>query len=164
MSNWTGFGDLDLSEIEEDQRPLRLGQGEYDVKVSKAKMEPYTSVNGSAAARLEVEFLSLDRKHYITERYNLHNSNPEAQQIGKSQLKSMLIAAAHPTPDKPSDVSSIEGLELRVFIGMGKPYNDKNTGERKQFTEVKRYMPRGTGASGGGGGGASSLKDDKIPF
>lgn len=154
------FDSLDLSGVQEDVRPMRLAQGEHHVKISEAEVEQYNS-NGSPAARINVTFKTPDDKGVISERYNVQNPSDKATEIGRSQLKSLLIAANHPSPDKPSDVASMLGLELKVYVGMGKPYMG-NDGTQKQYTEVKRYMPLGGAASGGGG--SSSLKDDKIPF
>ena len=102
---------------------------------------------------LQVNFKGVEEVGDINANFNLVNKNPQAVDIGKRQLKSLLIAAQHPNPDKPGDVASLKNLELAVVVGDGKPFTGDDGKERTQ-TEVKVYKPYGE---------AKEL-DDEIPF
>lgn len=163
MSGFT-FENLDLSSVQEDIRPSRLMSGNHHVKITEASLENYKSSSGANAARVNVTFHTPDERGVISERYNVFNPSEKATEIGRSQLKSLLLAAKHPSPDMPKDVSTMIGLELMVGVGLGKPFTG-NDGMQKQLTEVKRYMPLENGAaSGSGTSDPTDNGGDEIPF
>lgn len=180
MSNsWSGFGDLDLSNVEADNF-IPLGEGKHKVKVTKASVENVT--NSTSKKKLVVFFSATDGSGDIKTNFNIVNPSEDAQRIGRSQLKSLLIAAGHPNPDKPGDVGSLVGLECWIIVAPGKPYKDNN-GNKKVRNEVKRYLsdsdaakyqytpqpaaaaePTQSGSSGSSGSSGGSGFDDDIPF
>lgn len=175
MSDWTGFGSLDLTDVEASAGSARLPVGTYSVTTTKAEI---LDVQGNPRnKRLAVSFLCDDGHGDITHNFNVHNTSEQAQEIGLRQLKGFLVAAGHPNPDRPGDVSSMEGLSCVIAVGESKPWRNRD-GEMVTSTEIKKFMPAGTphsgpapaapsrgtkakAASGARGGGA--FIDDDIP-
>lgn len=158
MADWNGFPNLDLSGVEEDKGIRRLDPGEHVVKCTEAKIEPVGDTNNR---KLVADFSAEDGAT-IRHNFNVFHSNEQAMEIGLRQLKTFLVSANHPSPDKPGEVESMKGLKCKVYVGMGKPWRDRN-GVERQNTEVKRFMPieESTPQS------ASAEKkdfDDAIPF
>ena len=149
MTDWNGFSSLDLTKVESSSGYVRLPKGEHHVKITDAVMKD----SATGGKYLQVNFKGVEEVGDINANFNLVNKNPQAVDIGKSQLKSLLIAAQHPNPDKPGDVASLKNLELAVVVGDGKPFTGDDGKERTQ-TEVKVYKPYGE---------AKDL-DDEIPF
>lgn len=112
--------------------------------------------SASGGKYLQVNFKGVSEVGDINSNFNLVNSNPQAVDIGKRQLKSLLIAAKHPNPDKPEDVSSLKNLELTVVVGIGKPFTGDD-GKTREQTEVKVYKELSDGEK-------TSDLDDEIPF
>jgi len=159
MSDWNGFPSLDLSGVEEDKGYRRLEPGEYIVKCTEAKVE---SVGDTSNKKLVAEFSADDGN--IRHNFNIHHSNSQAQEIGLRQLKTFLVSSGHPNPDKPGDVTSMVGLTCKVYVGMGKPWRDRN-GVERQNAEIKRFMPVGDGQESAGASAPSTQDpDDRIPF
>lgn len=160
MADWNGFPNLDLSGIEEDQGFRRLEPGEYTVKCIDAKVEP---VGDTSNRKLVADFEAPEGN--IRHNFNIHHSNSQAQEIGLRQLKTFLVSAQHSNPDKPGDVESMVGLKCKVYVGMGKPWRDRN-GVERQNAEVKRFMPVGESSGDTGAADQASSKDpnDRIPF
>lgn len=157
MSNWSGFGGLDLSSVQESNTYQRLQPGEYTVKCTEAKVE---QIEGTNNRKLVCDFTDTGGSGDIRVNFNIFHSSAQAMEIGQRQLKSFLVAAGHKNPDKPGDVKSIIGLTCKVTVGMGKPWRDKN-GVEKQSTEVKRYLAAAGAAKAAGG---AEAMDDDIPF
>lgn len=134
--SWNGFGDLDLTKVEADEGSRRLGTGTYTVKCTTAKVESIGDTNNK---RVVADFVDVDGAGDIRMNFNVHHNNAQAAEIGLRQLKSFLVAAEHPSPDKPGDIGSLVGLKCQVYVGMGKPWRDNNGNERQQ-TEIKRFM------------------------
>lgn len=141
MSDWNGFNSLDLSGVEEDKGFRRLEPGEHLVKCIDAKVEPVGDTNNR---KLVADFESEGGN--IRHNFNIHHTNSQAQEIGLRQLKTFLVASQHPTPDKPGDVQSMVGLTCKVYVGMGKPWRDRN-GTERQNAEIKRFMAVGSESS-----------------
>lgn len=158
MSEWNGFPNLDLSGVEEDQGFRRLEPGEYTVKCIEAKVDPV----GDTSNRKLVATFEADEGN-IRHNFNIHHSNNQAQEIGLRQLKTFLVSANHPNPNKPGDVDSMVGLRCKVYVGMGKPWRDRN-GVERQNAEVKRFMPINSSAEADSTKAPSSDPDDRIPF
>jgi hypothetical protein len=160
MSNWSGFGDLDLAKIEADEGSRRLQVGNYKVKCTSAKVE---SIGESTNKRVVADFEDVDGTGDIRMNFNVFHSSEKAQEVGQRQLKSFLVASQHPNPDKPEDVSTL--VSCKVSVGMGKPWKD-NQGNERQQTEIKRFAPIDSAKSSGKDKKPStpSELDDEIPF
>jgi len=157
MSNWNGFGGLDLSGVEEASGYQRLQPGTYQVECTGAEIKD-TATGGKMVV---ADYKDVGGQGDIRMNFNVVNSNPQAVEIGMRQLKSFLVSANHPNPDKPSDIATLKGLKCKISVGMGKPWRDKDGNER-QSSEVKAFMPvEGQQTSGQAGGGNI---DDEIPF
>lgn len=133
MGNWTTFGDLDLSGVEESKS--RLQPGRYIVVCKEAKVE---QVEGTQNRRVVALFEDEDGVGDIRMNFNVHHSNEQAQEIGLRQLKTFLVAAGHKNPDKPGDIASLRGLRCGIVVGLGKPWTDKD-GKSRQNSEVKQF-------------------------
>lgn len=153
MSEWNGFGDLDLSDVEVTERKGRLSPGEYTVVSSDATIE---TLEGNAKI-VRVVFTDVGKTGDIRNDFRMHGFSDAAIRIGKEKLKQFLIASGHPSPDKPGDMKSLNGLSCRVFIGMGKKYTAADGSER-QYSEIKSFMPVGAAAK------TDNALDDEIPF
>ena len=153
MSEWNGFGDLDLSDVEVTERKGRLSPGEYTVVSSDATIE---TLEGNAKI-VRVVFTDVGKTGDIRNDFRMHGFSDAAIRIGKEKLKQFLIASGHPSPDKPGDVKTLNGLSCRVFIGMGKKYTAAD-GSEKQYSEIKSFMPVGPAAK------TDNDLNDEIPF
>ncbi len=148
MSDWTGFDDLDLSDVED--RAVRLAPGEYHVVSRDAGMETIDA----ARKRLNVVFREVGGGGEIRQSFMLMHPNETSVRIARERLKSFLTHAKHPNPNKPGDISTLNGLQCGIVVGMGKPYVDKN-GQEKQYAEIKMWRPVDEKAE---------VLDDEIPF
>ena len=161
MSGWNGFGDLDLANIAADEGgSRRLEVGEYLVKCVEAKVE---TIGESNNRRVVADLQDTGGKGDIRVNFNVFHSSAEAQEIGLRQLKSFLTASGHSNPDKPGDISSLKGLECKVYVGMGKPWRDRSGVERQQ-TEVKKFIIEQAAADKAEKKGGAEKLDDEIPF
>lgn len=160
--SWNGFGDLDLSGVKEDEGYVALEPGEHEVVCTDAKVE---QIEGTNNRKLVASFKSAGGAGSIRNNFNIFHSSSQAMEIGQRQLKSFLIAAGHPNPDKPGDVGTLVGLKCRVYVGMGKPWRDRNGNER-QSPEIKRFINKdeATSKPSAGGEGTARAMDDEIPF
>jgi len=158
-----GFDKLDLSDTEVSNRsPLEAGINHLtctEASVSPAKSNPSNMV-------LLCVFQT-DGGAEIRNYFNIHNSNEQAERIGKEQLKRFLLAAEHPTPDKPQDVSTLVGLKVTVDLQLGKPRKD--TGDR--YLEIKRWYKHGdedakasTPPAASKEDSTTGFREDNIPF
>lgn len=134
MSTWNGFQDLDLSNVEVTGDFVRLPVGKHIVKCHDAKVEQIT---GTANRRVVVEFSNDDGG--IRTNFNIYHSNEQAQSIGKERFKKFLMKAGHPNPDKPQDVTTINGRTVGIIVRMGNPYIN-NDGEEVCLPEVKAFF------------------------
>ena len=162
MSSWNGFSNLNLSGVTpDDYAPLTVG--EFTLRSTDAEIK--TAPNG-VNKRLVVAFTDVEGSGSIKHGFNLVNPSAQAQEIGKKQLKSFLVAGGHPNPDHPGDLETLKGLTVRVYVGMGKPYVGDD-GQRRQNPEIKRFILDGEGAAPAtpvGGAAAGGIADDQIPF
>ena len=162
--SWSGFGELDLTKVEASEGSRRLGTGTYTVKCVAAKVESYGDKDQNK--RVVADFEDVDGSGDIRMNFNVHHTtSAQATEIGLRQLKSFLVSGNHKNPDNPGDVLSLVGLQCSVYVGMGKPWRDKDNNERQQ-TEIKSFKPLSEdGASGEKSSGKSPNKlDDEIPF
>lgn len=163
--SWTGFANLDLSDVEPDDY-APLGQGEYP-EVETTGAEIVTGKN-EKDKRLVVTLSDVGGAGSIKTHFNLvHTGSKQAQEIGRKQLKSYLLACEHPNPDQPGDLATLKGLRCGIYVGLGKPFTG-NDGTQRRNAEVKRFFKKGETAAKTGGGEASGSKstgiDDDIPF
>ena len=154
MSEWNGFSDLDLSEVEVTERMNRLAPGEYTVSSDEASIE---TLEGNKKV-VRVVLTDVAKAGDIRHDFRMHGYSEKAIQIGKEQLKQFLIAAGHPSPDKPGDMKTLNGLSCRVFVGMGKKYTARD-GQEKQYSEIKSFMPVGSSPAT-----TDTQLNDDIPF
>lgn len=155
MANgWNGFGNLDLSQVQE-MGNRRLGKGKYTVTCTNAEV---VAVDGQKTRRLVCDFADENGEGDIRHSFLLVHDSDKAVEIGMRQLKSFLIAAKHPNPDKPGDVASLKNLVCGIVVGEGKPWRDKDGNERSS-TEVKTFF-----AADGAAPKTAAMHNDAIPF
>ena len=159
--SWSGFGELDLSKVEQSEGSQRLAVGNYTVKCTSAKVESFG--DKEQHKRVVADFQDVGGSGDIRFNFNVHHTNDQTVEIGLRQLKSFLLAGGHPTPDNPSDVTTLVGLSCDVYVGMGKPWKGTDGNERQQ-TEIKSFKPSGGGDKEGKSGGTAKKLDDEIPF
>ena len=106
MSNdWNGFGSLDLSSIDAEVKPAQipdLGVGRHDVTCKWAEIKDTTTGGKKVSLRFEAN----DGSGQVWCNLNVVNKSKMAQDIGRRQLKSYLMAMGHPTPDLPGGYSN----------------------------------------------------------
>lgn len=157
MSDWSGFGSLDLSSVEASAGSTRLQPGTYTVKCANAKIE---SVGTTKNKKLVTDLVDEGGSGDIRVNFNILHTSEQAQEIGRRQLKSFLISADHPNPDKPGDVETMKGLVCKITVGMGKPWKGEDGVERVS-SEVKKFMPATEKSNGED---TADKLDDEIPF
>lgn len=179
--SWNGFDQLDLSGVEA-AGGARLQPGKYIAKCTEAKV---TQKEGTSNRMLTLTLEDKDGNGDIRVNLNISHSSEKAQEIALKSLKQYLEEAGHPNPNRPGDVSTLEGLEVGILVGWGKPYTNRD-GEQRVNTEVRRFVrtskaaewqlgPDGTPSPLAGVGSGSSVKvssgrtstrdlDDEIPF
>lgn len=175
-NNWNGFNSLDLTGVSEEGGRQTLTPGNYICTISEAAVARTKAGTGHV---LTVK-LSDDFGQFVIDRINVANQNETTQKIGTQRLKSLLVCAGHPTPDKPGDVSSLNGLKVGVRVQAGASWKDNDGNVRPGGGEPRKsgaYFkpnadvrlgedPNSAGASTGAATGAaqSSDLDDEIPF
>lgn len=136
MSGWNGFANLDLSGVQPDDY-APLSPGEYEVRCTDAVVK---TGGNNINKRVVATLVDTKGSGSINAGFNVvHSTSKQAVEIGMAQLKSFLMAAGHPTPDRPGDIASLKGLTCRVYVGMGKPYIGQDGRERTN-PEVKRFI------------------------
>lgn len=171
MTNWNGFGQLNLAGVSAEEGRKTLQPGVYACRVKNAEIRDTKAGGGKY---LYVELHDAKGAGQVTDRINIHNRNPEATEIGLRRLKALLIAAKHPNPDRPGDISSLNGLLVGVHVEQSEDWTDEKTGELKKGGGKPRergaYFPadqvEGFDASAApAAGNTGSLPfNDKIPF
>lgn len=177
--SWDGFDQIDLSGVEA-AGGARLQPGKYIVKCTEAKIN---QKEGTSNRMLILTLEDIDGNGDIRVNLNIYHSSEKAQEIALRSLKQFLEEAGHPNPNRPGNISTLEGLQVGILVGWGKPYKNRD-GEERINTEVRRFIstrkaaewqlgPDGTpsplagksGGSGGSGGQRSTRElDDEIPF
>ena len=162
MSDWTGFGSLDLSKVEAGGGSTRLQPGTYTVKCTDAKVEPIGSTSNK---KLVADFVDAAGTGDIRMNFNIVHNNSQAQEIGMRQLKSFLVAGNHPNPDRPGDVASLKNLQCKILVGMGKPWINRDNVE-VTTSEIKKFMALNEQAASAASSAQAPAKDldDEIPF
>lgn len=120
------FANLDLSNVQE-AGPRTLRPGIHQCKIVEAKVEP----TRGGGTRVAVKFEGTHEPGFVYDFINIHlpGKNPRAEEIGRERLKSLLVAAGHPNPNRPGDIRSLLGLQLMVNVEQGEDYRDQRTGE-----------------------------------
>lgn len=119
--------DLDLDSIEDTSGGISVG--EHVLTVAKAELKETKKPGG---LYIKVEFNADNgQKHW--ENFNIQNSNPEAERIGKGQLKAFLKAAGY-TGKNLNDVNSLLGLKVLAKI---KATKDTGYGEGRGVSSYK---------------------------
>lgn len=136
------FDQLDLSDIQEVSGLRLLTPGTYKVKVTEAE---YTGEAGRKMLR--VNFVDQAGHGTLRNTFNIVNPNPDAERIGRGELKAFLRNAGHPNPDKPGDVKSLIGLECVIVVGLGKKYRN-SAGREVIPAEVKSFAPADSPVTG----------------
>lgn len=155
--SFNGFDSLDLSKVEAGSGSNRLQKGTHHVRCTNAEIVGTSSGGKMIKASLE----AVDGTGEINANFNVANKNPLAVEIGLKQLKTFLVAANHPTPDKPADIASLKGLECNVVVDLGKEWKGDD-GTMRRSSEVKNF--KAAGAKAPEESGSSSNIDDDIPF
>lgn len=168
MSNWNGFGGLDLSGVEAESGRKTLAPGSYTCVMREAKVE---AAKGGTGQYLYVELHDVNGGGAVIDRITLANKNADAVRIGLQRLKALLESARHPNPNKPGDVKSLNGLKVGVHVEEGEPWQDTKTGEmRKGGGRPRKYgayfTPEGadTATAAVKGGTDAYGFDTTIPF
>lgn len=130
------FNELNLTDSEVSSGSVILKPGKYVAKIKDAKVSPSKKNDGSMVMSLRVEDVNGGGSinHWIN---ILVKSSAEATRIGRSELKTMLFYGGHQNPDKPGDVSTINGLTVGVLIGEEKYMKD---GVEKSGSTVKAFI------------------------
>lgn len=136
MSDWNGFGGLDLSGVDADTSKIILKPGSYACRIASAEVKDTRDKRGKV---LELLYVDNDGAGEIKDWINLKNSNPEAERMGLEKLKGLLVAANHPNPNKPGDVRTLVGLDVGVRIERSEDWTDDKGMVRPGGGKVRRY-------------------------
>ena len=171
---WNGFDQLDLTNVQEGGNHLKRGQ--YLCEVTKASVE---KTNDKKGLFVQVNLRCLAGHGISIDRFNVSNANEKAVEIGLSKLKTFLIAAGHPNPNKPGNIASLSGLKVGVNVNRGKPFtNDKGETVEGRGEIAGYFNPEGVNVAGPAGSvpahqgqaqpqpkpAGSDNFDDDIPF
>ena len=132
------FNDLDLSSSKVSSGGGKfLAEGRHLVKIKDATWEK----SSKGGVYIDVRFEALDGSGSTNAYYNVKvPSSSESERIGKDQLKTMLYWAGHPSPDKPTDINSLKGLVVGVYVA-GKTENAGTAQERTYFKVKAAFDP-----------------------
>lgn len=161
------FDNLNLSGVTVGGTSRRLKAGRFVCEIKSAVVIDTAKKDGSK--KLELTLDDVAGSGAIKHNINVYLvGKPEATEIGRKELKSVLFYGGHPNPDRPGDVSSMRGLKIGVVV-KDAPYTDRLTGQPKNGSEVAfvtdpaeidpaNYAPRAAAAPA-----KTSIEDD-IPF
>jgi len=93
-----------------------LPTGIYNMQAISAEVKETANKKGNFIA---VEYKVMDGEHsgkVVIDRFNIVNTNPEAVDIGKNQLKTMITAGGYANPNLLSDTNDIVGLKFRLQL------------------------------------------------
>lgn len=131
------FRELDLTAVKASGISNRLKPGNHICTIAEAKIEPLKSKNGFSA---KVVLVADDMSGEIANYFNIAHKSEDAQRIGREQLKGLLVAAGHPTPDHPGDISSLLKLKVGVRV-VEEPYI--KDGKERMGTAVAGFFAPG---------------------
>lgn len=147
MSDFLGLEGLDLSDVEvKDMRVLPAGK--HVVTINDAKVERDDKKN---TARLVLSYGNDDGniRQWI---YVFHGGSPKATEVGKQQLKSLLLNIGHDGAEAPS-IEFFRGKKVGIGIK-----NETYEGNTQQKVSYHFAAGQASGAPGG------KPLDDEIPF
>jgi|GEM_PF-1850990 len=169
--SWNGFGGLNLSGVEAENGRSTLKPGSYTCKIVEAEVKATKDKTGHG---LVVVLEAESGEGKVDDFINLHNRNADAERIGKSRLKSLLVNSGHPNPDHPGDVKSLIGRRVGVHVEQGPDWTDKNGQTRPGGGQPRRSgayykVEAQTGyasnpSAGSTSGGYNDDLNDDIPF
>ena len=112
-----------------------LPSGEYEVVITDAKMEANKSGAGSHIS-IKMEIIEGDfAQRLIWENFNIENSNPQAEKIGRASLSSCCLAMGI---DNPRDTDELKDIPFRINLGLDRKDPTKN--------RIKSYIHAGAPA------------------
>jgi hypothetical protein len=167
MTGWSGFGSLNLTNVEAENGRSTLKPGSYACKIVGAEVKQTKDKSGHG---LLVTFEEERGAGRVEDFINLNNRNTQAVEIGMRRLKGLLIAANHPNPDRPGDVRSLVGLRVGVHVEEGEPWMKDGKQmpgggkPRKSGAYYKVESGTNNGMSGMNGAPPKDDLDDDIPF
>lgn len=107
------FGNYELDKVKSDLIP----KGDYHVIINK--MEEKTTAKGGKMMNVQLQILKGQfQNKTVFDRFNVVNSNPVAQNIGRQQLKAMLKAAGFGDGADPSIQDVINASMKSPMIAM----------------------------------------------
>jgi hypothetical protein len=152
------FNDLDLTGVKASAGVGVLPPGKYVVRTSKAEIGDTKKKDGSK--QLSVLCTDVDGNGIITAYINVFNKTSEkATEIGREQLRALLEFGGHPSPDRPGDISTLNGLTVGIIVGR-ETYEGKTSSKVKGFclpSEVQPSANGGEAAKPGSVGGDSDI-------
>lgn len=134
---------LDLTNTKEQTFDV-LPAGNYLVTCVAAQVKPTSNSQGTYI-ECEMKVAEGDAEgRKIWHRFNIQNNNDKAQEIGLSQLKTFMVKAGHPDPNKLTEVNELCGLSAvaRVIVRQDPGYNPSN--EIKSFVSKTDSEEKGT--------------------
>ena len=147
MSDFMGLEGMDLSDVEVSTNKI-LGVGRHVVKISDAAVEKDDSKN---TARLVLSYENSDGniRQWI---YVYHGGSPKATEVGKKQLKELLLMVGHDGQEAPNP-SYLKGKTVGINV-KNEEYMGKTQSKVSYFFTPKEKENSGT----------SAPMDDEIPF
>jgi len=131
MSDFT-FANLDLSGAKVSSGGKFLTEGRHLVKIKNATWEK----SHAGGVYIDVSFEATNGSGGTNGYYNLRvPSSKKSEEIGQDQFLSLLYYAGHPTPTKPSDINSLKGLTVGVYVAGDK--KDEGTPNERVYHKVK---------------------------
>lgn len=146
---------LDLTDVKEDEFSV-LPAGEYLVKVTNAVVKDTKHGDGKYIETELVVTQGEGEGRKLWERFNIQNPNEKAVEIGKKQLKKLLVSAgANPVL---SDVNELCGLTAvaNVAVKTDPQWGDSN--------EVRFFRAPNGATTTAPAGVAQNPTTDDIPF
>lgn len=123
---------LDLTNVVENGGPIP--NGSYPVIIEKAEIADTRSGGQMIKLQYKVKGDVMNGR-MVFDQFNIQNANPQAVQIGLSQLKGMMKAFGHPNPNRLESVTELVGLKgiITTKIESSPGYDDQ--------ARVKSYKP-----------------------
>lgn len=124
---------LDLSQVQaQTNSPLKPGV--YTVKITSAEVKDTANKLGKyIQVKFEVTQPESDKGRVVMHRFNIQNKSEQAQQIGLSELKTMLLCSGH-NGEKLDSVNELLGKTLMIKTKLDKGQNGV------EYAGVKSFM------------------------
>jgi hypothetical protein len=146
MSEFLGLEGMDLSDVQVKTTQI-LGVGRHVVKITDAAVEKDDSRN---TARLVLSYENTDGsiRQWI---YVYHGGSPKATEVGKKQLKELLLTLGHDGKEAPNP-GYFKGKTVGINV-KNEEYNGKTQAKVSYHFTPKEAAPA-----------AGKPMDDEIPF